>query len=206
MLKFDKLGMGPKFNKDSRTYLALLNNVRECDVKLTLDSVDPVYGKCRIRRAGAGLVAEGHCALKLAKAAEGIAVESCVLDLTTTLEWVIPEGAKKLDLSDLFGAALEKADVKADGVALVENATVADGVITLSTAAPAGGVKITIEDLVLATNAATTDNNAVKVNLDAGDYQVHFITRVHDDLEHTRMPNPSMMEFIKHCSVLNVHA
>ena len=76
-------------------------------------------------------------------------------------------------------------------------------VVTLSAAAQKGGAVVTVS-FVLATGKATTQNNATTVNLDAGDYQVHLIARIRNDEAVTNMPDPTMLEFVKHCRPLNV--
>lgn len=201
MLKFDRLGPGEKVNPNG--YAALLNDVKDLTATLTLDTVPVVHGGASLRSVGTGVVAEGHCALSLDEAsASAVAVSDCTLKLTATVTRTIPKGATTLDLSDLFNSKLVKSDVKKDGANLAEGDTVADGIITLAAAATAD-VKIAVTTDV-ATGTATTDNNAATVNLDPGDYQVHFIARAYDTVDGTRMPNPTMMEFVKHCRPLNV--
>jgi hypothetical protein len=201
MLKFDCLGCGPKVNPNS--YAALLN-ANDLTVEMKLDTADASAAVCNaaLRHVGTGTVVEGHRALSL-NAAKAVAVANCTLELKTTITRTIPKGASKLDLSDVVNSNLAKADVKKDGAALDEGDAVANGVITLASAA-AADVEITVEDLVVATGTATTDNNTATVNLDEGEYQVHFIARVHDNIECTHMPNPTMMEFVKHCRPLNI--
>lgn len=201
MLKFDCLGCGPKVNPNG--YAALLD-AADLIVEMKLDTADSAAVVCNaaLRHVGTGTVVEGHRVLSL-NAAKAIEVANCTLELKTTITRTIPKGASKLDLSDVVSNALAKTDVKKDGAALDDGDTVANGVITL--AAPAAAdVEITIEDLVVATGTATTGNNAATVNIDEGEYQVHFIARVHDNIECTRMPNPTMMEFVKHCRPLNI--
>lgn len=202
MLKFDRLGCGPKVNPNA--YTTLLDAANDLTVEMKLDTADAAAVVCNaaLRHVGTGTVVEGHRALALDEA-KAIVVANCTLELKTTITRTIPKGASKLDLSNVVNNTLAKVDVKKDGADLAEGDTVANGVITL--AAPAAAdVEITIEDLVVATGTATTDNNAATVNIDAGDYQVHFVARAYDTVEDTRMPNPTMMEFVKHCRPLNV--
>lgn len=213
MLKFDELGWGPKVNPNA--YAGLLNEVRECKTA-TLHLTDAVeaneatgteaadatdvVGSCRIRHAGNGHVAEGHFAYT-SENDLAITVKSCKLTLTAEITRTIPEGATTLDLSDLFtGELVNDTDVTAVGGTI---SSVTDNVVALSEAAPEGGVKVTV-NFVLAEGTATTNNNAETVTLDAGDYQIHFIARARTDVDVTRMPNPTMMEFVKSCRKLHV--
>lgn len=199
MLKFDVLGCGPAVNPNG--YAALLNEAKDLTATLTLDAVPAVNGSVSLRNVGTGVVAEGHCALPLQNAAS-VAVSDCTLALNATITRTIPKGATTLDLSDLFNSSLTAASIKLNGVQLADPNTVANGVVTLNAAAGAD-TEVTVST-VIATGTATTDNNAATVNIDAGDYQVHFVARAYDTVEDTRMPNPTMMEFVKHCRPLNI--
>lgn len=208
MLKFDRLGPGEKV-KDTG-YAAVLDAAKDLSAVITFGADDDVVGSCRLRYVGTGLVAEGHAAYK-AEAASGadskeITVADCKLEVKGVLEFVVPEGKTKLDVSHLV-SGLVTADIDTDK-SDDAGATAAAGVITLSAAAPAGGSRVVTkggEDaLVLATGPATTLENAAKVNVDPGDYQIHFIARAHDNVNETRMPNPTMLEFIRHCRPLNI--
>ena len=192
MLKFDDLGRGPKVNPDG--YSALLREAEITGAELKLSKTTE-KGTVHLRHAGVSLVAECHFAHK-AEPAESIKVAECVLKVTR----VVPEGSSTLDLSDLF-SGLETADCSVNNGLTVSGVT--EDVVTLSAAAPKGGAVVTVS-FVLATGAATTDNNATTVNLDAGDYQVHLIARIRNDEAVTNMPDPTMLEFVKHCRPLNV--
>lgn len=196
MLKFDDLGRGPKVNPDG--YSALLREAEITGAELKLSNTTE-KGTVQLRHAGVSLVAECHFAHE-AKTAEPIPVAECVLNIGAKVTRVVPEGSSTLDLSDLF-SGLETADCS------VNNGLTASGVtkdvVALSAAAPKGGAVVTV-NFVLATGAATTDNNATTVNLDAGDYQVHLIARIRNDEAVTNMPDPTMLEFVKHCRPLNV--
>lgn len=212
MLKVDKLGWdGTKVNPNG--YRALLDEVRHCTATLHLsdgdsgaDSAVPAtdaVGGCRIRHVGTGHVAEGHVALTVANKVD-VELDKCNLTLAAEITRVIPEGATQLDLSDLFGNGEgDDHNLVADDVTAVGGtvSSVADNIITLASAAPANGVKVTVK-FNLAVGPATTEGNAANMTLDAGDYQIHFVARARDDMECTRMPNPTRMEFIKHCRPL----
>ena len=196
MLKFDDLGRGPKVNPDG--YSALLREAEITGAELKLSKTTE-KGTVQLRHAGVSLVAECHFAHE-AKQAEPIPVAECVLNIGAKVTRVVPEGSSTLDLSDLF-SGLENADCSVNNGLTVSGVT--GDVVTLSAAAPKGGAVVTV-DFVLATGAATTDNNATTVNLDAGDYQVHLIARIRNDEAATNMPDPTMLEFVKHCRPLNV--
>ena len=196
MLKFDDLGRGPKVNPDG--YSALLREAEITGAELKLSKTTE-KGTVHLRHAGVSIVAECHFAHK-AEPAESIKVAECVLNIGAKVTRVVPKGSKTLDLSDLF-SGLEIADCSVNNGLTVSGVT--EDVVTLSAAAPKGGAVVTVS-FVLATGAATTDNNATTVNLDAGDYQVHLIARVRNDEAVTNMPDPTMLEFVKHCRPLNV--
>lgn len=195
MLKFDDLGRGPKVNPDG--YSALLREAEITGAELKLSKTTE-KGTVHLRHAGVSLVAECHFAHE-AKSAESVTVAECVLNIGAKVTRVVPEGSSTLDLSDLF-SGLEAADCSANNGTVNE---VTEDVVTLSAAAPKGGAVVTV-NFVLATGAATTDNNATTVNLDAGDYQVHLIARIRNDEAVTNMPDTTMLEFVKHCRPLNV--
>lgn len=208
MLKFDVLGCGPAVNPNG--YASLLDEVegKNCQCKLHLrdagsassgiDAVDTL-GSCRVRHVGTGSVVEGHAALS-SDDTTVITVANCKLTVSAEIERVIPKGATALDLSDLF-SDLDSDDVTVTGVQ-AEDFSVSNGVITLDDpAATDVPVKVKFD---IAVGDATTDNNAATVNLDAGDYQIHFVVRAHDDVEASGMPNPTTMSFVKHCRPLNI--
>ena len=194
MLKFDDLGRGPKVNPDG--YSALLREAEITGAELTLSKTTE-KGTVHLRHAGVSLVAECHFA-HTAEQAESIKVAECVLNIGAKVTRVVPKGSKTLDLSDLF-SGLETGDVKASNDPAP---TVTNDVVTLAT--ESDGTAVVTVNFVLATGAATTDNNATTVNLDAGDYQVHLIARIRNDEAVTNMPDPTMLEFVKHCRPLNV--
>lgn len=196
MLKFDDLGRGPKVNPDG--YSALLREAEITGAELKLSKATE-KGTVQLRHAGVSLVAECHFAHE-AKSAEPIPVAECVLNIGAKVTRVVPEGSSTLDLSDLF-SGLEIADCSVNNGLTVSG--VAEDVVTLSAAAPKGGAVVTV-NFVLATGKATTQNNATTVNLDAGDYQIHLIARIRNDEAVTNMPDPTMLEFVKHCRPLNV--
>ena len=194
MLKFDDLGRGPKVNPDG--YSALLREAEITGAELKLSNTTE-KGTVQLRRAGVSLVAECHFAHE-AKAAEPIPVAECVLNIGAKVTRVVPKGSKTLDLSDLFSGLVQD-DVKASNDPAP---TVTNDVVTLAT--ESDGTAVVTVSFVLATGSATTDNNATTVNLDAGDYQVHLIARIRNDEAVTNMPDPTMLEFVKHCRPLNV--
>lgn len=194
MLKFDDLGRGPKVNPDG--YSALLREAEITGAELKLSKTTE-KGTVQLRRAGVSLVAECHFAHE-AKAAEPIPVAECVLNIGAKVTRVVPKGSKTLDLSDLFSGLVQD-DVKASNDPAP---TVTNDVVTLAT--ESDGTAVVTVSFVLATGSATTDNNATTVNLDAGDYQVHLIARIRNDEAVTNMPDPTMLEFVKHCRPLNV--
>ena len=194
MLKFDDLGRGPKVNPDG--YSALLREAEITGAELKLSKTTE-KGTVHLRHAGVSLVAECHFAHK-AEPAESITVAECVLNIGAKVTRVVPKGSKTLDLSDLFSGLVQD-DIKASNDPAP---TVTSDVVTLTTASD--GTAVVTVNFVLATGAATTDNNATTVNLDAGDYQVHLIARVRNDEAVTNMPDPTMLEFVKHCRPLNV--
>lgn len=196
MLKFDDLGRGPKVNPDG--YSALLREAEITGAELTV-SKKKEKGTVHLRHAGVSIVAECHFAHKV-EPAESITVAECVLNISAKVTRVVPEGSSTLDLSDLF-SGLEAADCSVNSGLTVSGVT--EDVVTLSAAAQKGGAVVTV-NFVLATGAATTDNNAATVNLDAGDYQVHLIARIRNDEAVTNMPDSTMLEFVKHCRPLNV--
>ena len=195
MLKFDDLGRGPKVNPDG--YSALLREAEITGAELKLSNTTTEKGTVHLRHAGVSLVAECHFAHK-AEPAESITVAECVLNIGAKVTRVVPKGSKTLDLSDLF-SGLVQGDVKASNDTAP---TVTSDVVTLET--ESDGTAVVTVSFVLATGAATTDNNATTVNLDAGDYQVHLIARIRNDEAVTNMPDPTMLEFVKHCRPLNV--
>ena len=195
MLKFDDLGRGPKVNPDG--YSALLREAEITGAELKLSKTTE-KGTVHLRHAGVSLVAECQFAHK-AEPAESIPVAECVLNIGAKVTRVVPEGSSTLDLSDLF-SGLEAADCSANNGLTVSDVT--KDVVTLS--AKSDGTAVVTVNFVLATGAATTDNNATTVNLDAGDYQVHLIARIRNDEAVTNMPDPTMLEFVKHCRPLNV--
>lgn len=194
MLKFDDLGRGPKVNPDG--YSALLREAEITGAELTLSKTTE-KGTVHLRHAGVSLVAECHFAHKV-EPAESITVAECVLNIGAKVTRVVPKGSKTLDLSDLF-SGLVPDDVKASNDSAP---AVANDVVTLAT--ESDGTAVVTVNFVLATGAATTDNNATTVNLDAGDYQVHLIARIRNDEAVTNMPDPTMLEFVKHCRPLNI--
>ena len=194
MLKFDDLGRGPKVNPDG--YSALLREAEITGAELKLSKTTE-KGTVHLRHAGVSLVAECHFAHKV-EPAESITVAECVLNIGAKVTRVVPKGSKTLDLSDLFSGLVQD-DVKASNDPAP---TVTNDVVTLAT--ESDGTAIVTVSFVLATGAATTDNNATAVNLDAGDYQVHLIARIRNDEAVTNMPDPTMLEFVKHCRPLNV--
>ena len=194
MLKFDDLGRGPKVNPDG--YSALLREAEITGAELKLSKTTE-KGTVHLRHAGVSLVAECHFAHK-AEPAESITVAECVLNIGAKVTRVVPKGSKTLDLSDLFSGLVQD-DVKASNDPAP---TVTSDVVTLAT--ESDGTAVVTVSFVLATGAATTDNNATTVNLDAGDYQVHLIARIRNDEAVTNMPDPTMLEFVKHCRPLNV--
>ena len=194
MLKFDDLGRGLKVNPDG--YSALLREAEITGAELKL-SKTPEKGTVHLRHAGVSLVAECHFAHKT-ESAESIKVAECVLNIGAKVTRVVPKGSKTLDLSDLFSGLVQD-DVKASNDPAP---TVTNDVVTLAT--ESDGTAIVTVSFVLATGAATTDNNATAVNLDAGDYQVHLIARIRNDEAVTNMPDQTMLEFVKHCRPLNV--
>ena len=194
MLKFDDLGRGPKVNPDG--YSALLREAEITGAELKLSKATE-KGTVHLRHAGVSLVAECHFAHKV-EPAESITVAECVLNIGAKVTRVVPTGSKTLDLSDLFSGLVQD-DVKASNDPAP---TVNNDVVTLAT--ESDGTAVVTVNFVLATGAATTDNNAATVNLDAGDYQVHLIARIRNDEAVTNMPDPTMLEFVKHCRPLNV--
>ena len=194
MLKFDDLGRGPKVNPDG--YSALLREAEITGAELKLSKTTE-KGTVHLRHAGVSLVAECQFAHK-AEPAESITVAECVLNIGAKVTRVVPKGSKTLDLSDLFSGLVQD-DVKASNDPAP---TVTSDVVTLAT--ESDGTAVVTVNFVLATGAATTDNNATTVNLDAGDYQVHLIARIRNDEAVTNMPDPTMLEFVKHCRPLNV--
>lgn len=194
MLKFDDLGRGPKVNPDG--YSALLREAEITGAELTL-STTTEKGTVHLRHAGVSLVAECHFAHKV-EPAESITVAGCVLNIRAKVTRVVPKGSKTLDLSDLFSGLVQD-DVKASNDSAP---TVANDVVELAT--ESDGTAVVTVNFVLATGAATTQNNATTVNLDAGDYQVHLIARIRNDEAVTNMPDPTMLEFVKHCRPLNI--
>ena len=194
MLKFDDLGRGPKVNPDG--YSALLREAEITGAELKLSKTTE-KGTVHLRHAGVSLVAECHFAHKV-EPAESILVAECVLNIGAKVTRVVPKGSKTLDLSDLFSGLVQD-DVKASNDPAP---TVANNVVTLAT--ESDGTAVVTVNFVLATGAATTDNNATTVNLDAGDYQVHLIARIRNDEAVTNMPDTTMLEFVKHCRPLNV--
>ena len=194
MLKFDDLGRGPKVNPDG--YSALLREAEITGAELKLSKTTE-KGTVHLRHAGVSLVTECQFAHK-AEPAESITVAECVLNIGAKVTRVVPKGSKTLDLSDLFSGLVQD-DIKASNDPAP---TVTSDVVTLTTASD--GTAVVTVNFVLATGAATTDNNATTVNLDAGDYQVHLIARVRNDEAVTNMPDPTMLEFVKHCRPLNV--
>lgn len=194
MLKFDDLGRGPKVNPDG--YSALLREAEITGAELKLSNTTE-KGTVHLRHAGVSLVAECQFAHK-AEPAESIPVAECVLNIGAKVTRVVPKGSKTLDLSDLFNGLVQD-DVKASNDPAP---TVTSDVVTL--AKESDGTAVVTVSFVLATGAATTDNNATTVNLDAGDYQVHLIARIRNDEAVTNMPDPTMLEFVKHCRPLNV--
>lgn len=194
MLKFDDLGRGPKVNPDG--YSALLREAEITGAELKLSKTTE-KGTVHLRHAGVSLVAECHFAHK-AEPAESITVAECVLNIGAKVTRVVPKGSKTLDLSDLFSGLVQD-DVKASNDTAP---TVTSDVVTLAT--ESDGTAVVTVNFVIATGAATTDNNATTVNLDAGDYQVHLIARIRNDEAVTNMPDPTMLEFVKHCRPLNV--
>ena len=194
MLKFDDLGRGPKVNPDG--YSALLREAEITGAELKLSKATE-KGTVHLRHAGVSLVAECHFAHKV-EPAETITVAGCVLNIGAKVTRVVPKGSKTLDLSDLFSGLVQD-DVKASNDPAP---TVANDVVTLAT--ESDGTAVVTVNFVLATGAATTDNNATTVNLDAGDYQVHLIARIRNDEAVTNMPDQTMLEFVKHCRPLNV--
>ncbi len=228
MLKFDDLGWGPKVNPNG--YAALLNEAKITDATLQLaaasgsgsDAVPAktANGSIHLRHVGTGVVAEGHFGYK-AEAASGedsmaIKTDECVLTVKGSITRVVPEGSTDLDLSGLFNASgddnakkLVVGDCVVEGGATPTIVGPAEGepadkcIVRLAAAAPKAGTKVTV-NFVLTTGAATTHNNAETVNLDPGDYQIHLVARARNDNECTRMPNPTMMEFVKHCRPLNI--
>ena len=195
MLKFDDLGRGPKVNPDG--YSALLREAEITGAELKLSKTTE-KGTVHLRHAGVSLVAECQFAHK-AEPAESITVAECVLNISAKVTRVVPEGSSTLDLSDLF-SGLETADCSVNNGLTVSGVT--EDVVTLS--AKSDGTAVVTVNFVLATGAATTDNNATTVNLDAGDYQVHLIARIRNDEAVTNMPDTTMLEFVKHCRPLNV--
>lgn len=194
MLKFDDLGRGPKVNPDG--YSALLREAEITGAELKLSKTTE-KGTVHLRHAGVSLVAECHFAHE-AKQAEPIPVAECVLNIGAKVTRVVPKGSKTLDLSDLFNGLVQD-DVKASND---PTPTVTSDVVTLAT--ESDGTAVVTVNFVLATGAATTQNNAKTVNLDAGDYQVHLIARIRNDEAVTNMPDSTMLEFVKHCRPLNV--
>ena len=195
MLKFDDLGRGPKVNPDG--YSALLREAEITGAELKLSKTTE-KGTVHLRHAGVSLVAECQFAHK-AEPAASITVAECVLNIGAKVTRVVPKGSKTLDLSDLF-SGLETADCSVNNGLTVSGVT--KDVVTLET--ESDGTAVVTVSFVLATGAATTDNNATTVNLDAGDYQVHLIARIRNDEAVTNMPDPTMLEFVKHCRPLNV--
>lgn len=194
MLKFDDLGRGPKVNPDG--YSALLREAEITGAELKL-STKTEKGTVHLRHAGVSLVAECHFAHKV-EPAESITVAECVLNIGAKVTRVVPKGSKTLDLSDLFSGLVQD-DVKASNDSAP---TVTSDVVTLAT--ESDGTAVVTVNFVLATGKATTQNNATTVNLDAGDYQVHLIARIRNDEAVTNMPDPTMLEFVKHCRPLNI--
>lgn len=195
MLKFDDLGRGPKVNPDG--YSALLREAEITGAELKLSKTTE-KGTVHLRHAGVSLVAECHFAHKV-EPAESITVAECVLNIGAKVTRVVPKGSKTLDLSDLF-SGLETADCSANNGLTVSGVT--EDVVTLAT--ESDGTAVVTVNFVLATGAATTQNNATTVNLDAGDYQVHLIARIRNDEAVTNMPDTTMLEFVKHCRPLNI--
>ena len=194
MLKFDDLGRGPKVNPDG--YSALLREAEITGAELKLSKTTE-KGTVHLRHAGVSLVTECQFAHKV-EPAESITVAECVLNIGAKVTRVVPKGSKTLDLSDLF-SGLVPDDVKASNDPAP---TVTSDVVTLAT--ESDGTAVVTVSFVLATGGATTDNTGRTVNLGAGDYQIHLIARIRNDEAVTNMPDPTMLEFVKHCRPLNV--
>lgn len=229
MLKFDDLGWGPKVNPNG--YSALLDEAKITEATLQLAAAveadagagiakadaKTTNGSVRLRHVGTGVVAEGHFGYKAEAESDAdsvvIKTDECVLTVKGSITRVVPEGSTDLDLSGLFlgdgDNALDADDcvVEGDVECSIVGPTVGDPadkcIVRLATAAPKAGTKVTV-NFDLTTGAATTHNNAETVNLDPGDYQIHLVARASNDNECTRMPNPTMMEFVKHCRPLNI--
>ena len=228
MLKFDDLGWGPKVNPNG--YSALLDEAKITEATLQLAAAveageggegaadaKTTNGSVRLRHVGTGVVVEGHFGYKAEAEsdADSVAIKTneCVLTVKGSINRVVPEGSTDLDLSGLFwGAgdnALDAGDCVVEGGVGCSIVGPAEGdpadkcIVRLETAAPKAGTKVTV-NFDLTTGAATTHNNAETVNLDPGDYQIHLVARASNDNECTHMPNPTMMEFVKHCRPLNI--
>jgi hypothetical protein len=228
MLKFEKLGKSTFLSNNAFKDLMLSEEPLKVDSVLTLSCGDSgeslsTVGVCRVRRAGTGHVAEGHFGpAKITTsniANDKLVPSACTLELKVKTDVVLAAGSTTLNLKSMFPeltgdqivASTGSTDAPANPNAVVtildesgnvvtvgtQIKSVSNGVLTFENA-PTVDTVYTLK-FVAATGVGTVKNNAETVVLDEGIYQIHLVARLHDDIDATRMPNPTMLEFVKKC-------
>lgn len=225
MLKFEQVSKPSYVSNDLFKEVLLSEEPLKLMGILNLgDVATDLKGVCRVRHVGTGHVVEGHFGPAVVttgfsqselgtSGGNSLTVENCKLTFKHTVTVTQAKGSTKLDVSDKFpmlasakvdneqklciDGKAEVIELKKDGTPVaVTEGMAADGVITLE--ANTEDTDYTIE-FVIAEGVATTKNNAATVVLDKGTYQIHLVARLHDDIDGTRMPNPTMLEFVKKC-------
>lgn len=177
-------------------------NSGKAELALT-DSLS-MFGHFTTSRAGTGEVAEISVAGKVASKTS-VTVANVAVKLTGRITRTLKKAASTISLADTFPAATDETikvfdpnDMSAP-IAVVESTGVitgiADGTITFKDAAAADKDYI-IELPVLAGTASPTTAATVKV--EAGDYHVHILSRLRDDVAESCMHNLTSFTFTKH--------
>ena len=173
--------------------------------ELALTNSLSMFGHFTTSRAGTGEVAEISVAGKVASGGIEVTVANVAVTLTGRITRTLKKSANTISLADTFPAADDETikvfdpnDMSAPIAVVAETGVItgiADGVITFKDNAAADKDYI-IELPVLAGTASPTTAATVKV--EAGDYHVHILSRLKDDVAESRMHNLTSFTFTKH--------
>lgn len=172
--------------------------------ELALTGSLSMFGHFTTSRAGTGEVAEISVAGNVASSTE-VTVANVAVTLVGRITRTLNKAATTISLADTFPAATDETikvfdpnDMSAPIAVVAETGVITDitdGTITFKDAAAADKDYI-IELPVLAGTASPTTAATVKV--EAGDYHVHILSRLRDDVAESRMHNLTSFTFTKH--------
>lgn len=182
--------------------------IKRGKAELALTGALSMFGHFTTAHAGTGEVAEISVAGNVASETS-VTVANVAVKLTGRITRTLEKAATTISLADTFPAAtastIKVLDPETGAVLSIYDestnptgklTSITAGVITFRGDAAAEDKDYLIELPVLAGTASPTTAAAVKV--EAGDYHVHILSRIKDDVEDSHMHNLTSMTFTKH--------